>query len=203
MQIPDSTIRATTDKVFSAQAYHPFSPLARVYQWIDMLLQRFFEALGRLLPSRAESPTLYWFTVVVLALVLISVVVGAVWRWQQNRIARATFGTKRDERAVTTYADPWRAAQRLAAEGAFTEAAHALYQALLQGIERQGQLRVHPSKTAGDYVRELRAASSTRFERFRAFARSYETVVYGLGTCDRERYERLHLLATEMLQPHG
>lgn len=203
MQIPDSTIRATTARVFSARAYNPFSPLERLYRWLDMLLQRFFEALGRVLPSRAESPALYWVTVAALGLALIGVVAAAVWRWRRNRIARAAVGTTHDERGRTTYADPWRATQRLAADGAFTEAAHALYQALLQGIERQGQLHVHPSKTAGDYVRELRAASSTRFERFRAFARSYETVVYGLGTCDRERYERLYLLATEMLQPHG
>jgi hypothetical protein len=55
----------------------------------------------------------------------------------------------------------------------------------------------------GDYVRELRGRSSTLLDRFRAFARSYEVVVYGVGTCDQERYEQLRLLATDILQPHG
>jgi len=52
-------------------------------------------------------------------------------------------------------------------------------------------------------VRDLRARSSSLFGRFRDFARSYETVVYGLGTCDRERYERLRALAAPIVQPAG
>lgn len=203
MQLPEHTIRTTTEQVFSARAYNPFSPFARFFHWLNTLIARFLAALASVLPSRRESPGLFWVTVTVLGLALAGAVAAAVWQWRRSRIARAAVGARHGDRVIPTYADPWRAAQRLAAEGAFTDAAHALYQALLQGIERQGQLRVHPSKTAGDYVRELRAASSTRFDPFRTFARSYETVVYGFGTCDRERYEQLHVLASEMLHSHG
>jgi hypothetical protein len=55
----------------------------------------------------------------------------------------------------------------------------------------------------GDYARELRRNSSSLFSRYREFARSYETVVYGLGTCDRERWERLDALARDIVVPRG
>jgi hypothetical protein len=89
----------------------------------------------------------------------------------------------------------------LAAAGQYTDAAHALYAALLEGVARREQLRLHPSKTAGDYLRELRRRSSQLVPTFRDFARLYEVVVYGLGSCDRDRYERLYVLATGMLTP--
>jgi hypothetical protein len=95
--------------------------------------------------------------------------------------------------------DQWTEAQRLAADARYTDAAHALYAALLEGVAQREDLRIHPSKTVGDYTRELRRRSSSLMPTFRDFARLYEVVVYGLGFCDRDRYERLHALATGML----
>lgn len=91
--------------------------------------------------------------------------------------------------------DPWALAQHLAAAGNYTDAAHALYQGLLLALARRDHVRLHESKTVGDYARELRSRSSQRFAPFRDFARTYEVVVYGLGTCDRDRYDRLQRLA--------
>jgi hypothetical protein len=91
--------------------------------------------------------------------------------------------------------DPWALAQRLAAAGDYTGAAHALYQGLLLSVARRDNIRLHESKTVGDYTRELRSRASRRFAPFREFARTYEVVVYGLGRCDRDRYDRLQRLA--------
>jgi len=99
--------------------------------------------------------------------------------------------------------DPWTEAQRLAAAGSYTDAAHALYAALLQGVAEREELRLHPSKTVGDYGRELRRRSSTLVPTFRDFARLYEVVVYGVGSCDRERYERLYVLASGIVGPRA
>jgi hypothetical protein len=96
--------------------------------------------------------------------------------------------------------DPWGDADRLANAGQYTDAAHALYRGLLDSIARREQIHLHHSKTVGDYGRDLRRRSSTLAPPYRDFARSYETVVYGLGTCDRARYERLHALATDMVR---
>ena len=99
--------------------------------------------------------------------------------------------------------DPWRTAEELAASGNFTEAAHSLYQALLESVARRERVALHPAMTVGDYARTLRARSSALFSRFREFAQSYETVIYGAGTCDRERYERLRTLALPIVQADG
>jgi hypothetical protein len=92
--------------------------------------------------------------------------------------------------------DPWLLAQQRAAAGDFTGAAHDLYAAILQAVARRQLVRLHPSKTIGDYVRELRSrASIALLTPFREFARAYEAVIYGTGDCDRDRYERLRTLA--------
>jgi uncharacterized protein DUF4129 len=96
--------------------------------------------------------------------------------------------------------DAWGDAERLAKAGQYTDAAHALYRGLLADMARQDQIQLHHSKTVGDYGRDLRRRSSSLAPRYRDFARTYETVVYGLGTCDRERYERLFTLATGIIR---
>jgi len=95
------------------------------------------------------------------------------------------------------------AAQDLASSGDYTSAAHALYAAMLESAARQQQIRLHPSKTVGDYVRELRSQSSSLFQRFREFGRSYEVVIYGIGWCDADRYRQLYALAVPVVRPHG
>ncbi|GEM_PF-309712 len=96
--------------------------------------------------------------------------------------------------------DAWAEAQRLAHAGQYTDAAHALYRGLLDDMARRDLIQLHYSKTVGDYGRDLRRRSSGLTPHYRDFARTYETVVYGLGTCDRERYERLYALATGIVK---
>ena len=91
--------------------------------------------------------------------------------------------------------DPWALARRLAASGAYTDAAHALYEALLDRVSARVPLRLDPSKTAGDYARDLRRAAPTVFGPFREFARGYEVVIYRLGSCDQPRFQSLLELA--------
>ena len=99
--------------------------------------------------------------------------------------------------------DPWLVAQEAASRGQFTEAAHALYEALLEAAARRGDVRLHQSKTVGDYAREMRGRGSALLARFRDFARSYEVVIYGIGHCDQERYERLLAIARPIITSNG
>jgi len=114
--------------------------------------------------------------------------------------------TKRDPRRAPARRagaanDPWEIARRLAAAGQYTEAAHALYAALLTTVARRGYVALHESKTTGDYIRELRPkANRTVSQPFIEFTRSYETVVYGLGACDADRYASLHALAISIAE---
>ena len=99
--------------------------------------------------------------------------------------------------------DAWTTAQELAAQGDFTGAAHALYVALLGNLARRELLRLHPSKTIGDYLRELRRRPTAPVQTVREFARAYEVVAYGLRACDADRYARLHALAVQVIEPNG
>jgi hypothetical protein len=91
--------------------------------------------------------------------------------------------------------DPWREADRLALEGRFEEAAHALYRGVITGVARAERLRLDPSKTSGDYARELRVRGSSSYVAFRAFVRRFDVAVYGHGGCTAASLDELRRLA--------
>lgn len=105
--------------------------------------------------------------------------------------------------------DWWALATRLAGEGAYTDAAHALYLALVTGAAARGLVSIHESKTTGDYLREVRraqaAASASRrvtaseLAGWRDFIRTYETAIYGLRTVTDTEYGTLRALAATAL----
>ena len=140
-------------------------------------------------------------------LILLTLLTAAVIaRWLYLVRARAALlaaGGGWDHSARGARGDAWTAAQQLAASGDYTAAAHALYAALLDAGARQHQLKLHPSKTAGDYVREVKRRASPIFPSVRDFARAYEIVIYGLGECDRDRYERLLSIARPVVTANG
>ena len=156
--------------------------------------------LGAALEAVRGSRSVYWTTIAVFTVIVVAVVARAVYLGYLRREQRAERAGGRLRGGARPGRDPWVLAQELAARENYTDAAHALYRALLEALARRERVRLHPSKTAGDYVRDLRQRSSSLFTRFRDFARSYETVVYGLGVCDRERYERLRALATPVVE---
>jgi hypothetical protein len=191
-------MRATRDTIAAVFREHAYDRTAMQSLW-DRLWQVAFDWLGRLFravdTSPVSRPIVVTLLVIVATLILARVTVALVTRdfdFGRSAAGFAPFGRR---------ADPWMEAQRLAAAGRYTDAAHALYAALLEGVALREQLRLHPSKTVGDYRRELRRRSSALVPRFRDFARLYEVVVYGLGVCDRDRYERLYALASGMLTP--
>ena len=82
-------------------------------------------------------------------------------------------------------------AERLAAAGRFTEAAHALLAAILASLADRGQVRLHDSKTTGDYARELDRNGSPLRGAFRTFRRRYDRVIYGVGECSADDFDAL------------
>ena len=156
------------------------------------------ERLGHITLSLRHIPGLRSAVIVILS--ILAVVLVARWAYIALSGDQAIARRRRGRGGPATLADPWEEAQRLAALGDYTGAAHALYAALLGAIARREPVRLHDSKTVGDYARELRRLASPRFTAFREFARAYETVVYGLGSCDRPRYDRLLALAAPLVQ---
>jgi hypothetical protein len=192
-QIADTVAAVFRGPEFVQRTIYP-SWLTRALEWIA-------RQLGRLFSSSAESPVAYWTLVTMLALFAAAVLARALYVAYVRQTLVAGAPGERRARGRGRSRDPWLVAQEQAARGDFTEAAHALYRALLETLARRERVRLHPSKTVGDYVRDLRRNSSAVFQRFRDFARSYEVVVYGVGACDQERYERLLALATPIIRP--
>ena len=91
--------------------------------------------------------------------------------------------------------DPWREAEALAAAGQFTEAAHALYRGTLGFLAASGLIRLHDSKTSGDYARELLRRGSSSYASFRRFGALYDRIIYGAGVCDASEYATLFVAA--------
>jgi hypothetical protein len=60
-------------------------------------------------------------------------------------------------------------------------------------------LRLHPSKTSGDYWRELRRRGSPVGDDFRLFARRFDRAVYGTDVPRSEDLEELLTLADRMV----
>ena len=187
-------VRDTIAAVFRQRAYD--RSIIRTL-W-DRLLEVVFRWIQELFIAVSRSPTAKGAIAAVLIALLIALIVRAIVVGVGGS-SPFTRGTARGQRAGAQ-GDRWAAAQRLAAAGQYTEAAHALYGALLDSIAHRERLRLHPSKTAGDYSRDLRGQSSPLFAPFRDFARSYEFVVYGWSGCDRARYDRLYALASGMVR---
>ena len=179
------TIVDTVTAVFSAPE---FNPRPSIWWWTEYIDIPFDRDIAR------------WVLMGVVAALALIALIRYGNRWYLERRYGEILGTGGEP---GTARDPWATAQALAARGEFTAAAHSLYVALLESLAAREQVRLHPSKTIGDYLRELRARSSTVLPPVRDFARSYEMVAYGFRECDATRYERLHALAASVIRPNG
>ena len=165
--------------------------LDRVLGWIGDWYSRLVAALGTVPHGRVVAT-------VAAAAVAVLVVARIVYAARLRGIS-GTFTTRsRGGRSATT--DPWREAEQLAADGRFTEAAHALYRATIATLTSQGLVRRHDAKTTGDYARELRRRGAPAYTAFRAFGRLYDRIIFGTGTCDMAGYEALLADARAVLE---
>lgn len=163
---------------------------------LDRLLEQLgnaLRALFDLLPALGIGNKL----IVALAIAVIALVVARVVL--RTRAQREFWAGDRLESRGGRRVDHWIEAERLAGRGAHLEAAHSLCAALLAASARRGDVTLHPSKTTGDYARELRrrgADTAADFQRFRA---RYDRVVYDAQRCSAEEYAALLTDARPML----
>lgn len=158
----------------------------RLMLWIVEWLERLFGFLDGRPSARGLALTL----AALLALLLVARIVLSA-RARDADGADAQRSRRRDASE-----DPWRAADRLAAEGRFEEAAHALYRGVVATLVARERLRFDPSKTSGDYARELRARGSSSYAPFREFSRRFDVVVYGHRGSDESSLRDLARLAS-------
>jgi hypothetical protein len=162
--------------------------LDRLLDWLAALIRRVFSAVS-------EIPNAKWIVLAATIVVLLAI------------IARLVLAHEADERrrhiragAVQGAGDPWAEAERLAAAGSFTEAAHVLYRAVTERLAAAERIRLHPSKTSGDYARELQRRGFAATADFRTFGRRYDHVMFGVGVCDAPTYAQLRDLAARVFR---
>lgn len=187
------TIADTVDAVLSGRAYvahHSVSLWDIALGWIAQLISRLFGVV-------AAHPAVGF---VLRAAIGVAVLLIAARLVYSLFLQRGSTVLGYGNRGVARANDWWTVAQKLAADGDYTAATHALYLALISVAARRGLLSLDDSKTTGDYLREVRRAGGAAAEvtAFADFIRSYETVVYGVGSSDADRYAGLRKIAESM-----
>ncbi len=199
-QLSETAIRDTVASVFRNAAFNKSLKQTlgdKLFAWINMILESLQQAAR-------EHPFLAFCVKMLVALMVVAIIGRSIYlAYRRAQLKAQLLGYRRSGQTGDEMQDAWLVAQRFASEGKYTEAAHAIYRHLLEWLAQRESVILHPSKTVGDYARDLRARSSRVFGNYRDFARSYEVVIYGLGSCDRERYDRLLSLATAITRKNG
>jgi hypothetical protein len=161
----------------------------------DRLLHWIGEGLGYLARQLGHSGLTRPVAYVMVAIILIAILARLVIAAQVRDPDAETRGTRR---RADSAEDAFALAQRLASEGRYEEAAHAIYRGVLLGLARTERIRLDASKTSGDYLRELRVRGSASAPTFRSFARRFDVAVYGHGGCDARLIDDLVRLAAPL-----
>ena len=148
-----------------------------------------FEKLVQLISLFRGSRDLRIVTIAAAALIVLAII-GRFVVARQLDVAARRAGFHADI-ARGDRRDFWVLARELAAGGDNLGACHALYAAVIDSLARSGVVKFHASKTSGDYARELDRRGSPAPSDFRAFARRFDRVVYGLTGVTADDYARL------------
>lgn len=181
--IPADSIREAVREIASGRPYHRSlrtSLFDRLWRWASEALDRVFSAMAELPNGRAIGIAI---VVLVVVLIVVRIVYSSRLGLDELEVQRTRKGQSR--------ANPLADADRLALEGAWLEAAHSLYRAALEVLAREHDVRLHPSRTSGDYVRDLRRRGSPAAATFRQFARRYDRMIFGSASCDAEGWAAL------------
>jgi hypothetical protein len=180
--------RAVLDSIFATDPYQwtPPPPLLQLLSdwWRRLLL--WLEGL------RTDNPLLFRAFLVAVLLVWIAIFAHAGWL-----VWRTVRGAARSERAPSPAAAGerhdadwyYRAADRAAEEGRFTEALQLAFVALALTLDAGGLLRYHPSKTPAECAREARLSGADR-DRLRSLVRTLYASAFGGRALALEDYRR-------------
>lgn len=191
---PAKAIQDTVAAIISQRPYQRSvrsTLFDRILEWITALIRRLFSEIN-------EVPNARWL-ILALAIVVVLAIAARIFlnSEAEERRRRARAGTVHGGR------DPWVDAERLARSGDYTEAAHLLYRAVTERLAAAELIRLHPSKTSGDYARELRMRGAPVHAEFRQFGRRYDHVLFGTGECDAETYASLREQASRIIRPEA
>ena len=170
-------LRAALDTVFAGRAYRwagEPAPSRLVREWWD----RVSEWLRGL---RADNPLVFRLLILALLLALVLILAHAAWLvWRTVRAASLAESAEAESATTEPRDADWygRAADRAAAEGRLAEALQLAFVAVALGLDRQGLLQYHASKTPAECARDARLAPTDR-ERLRGLVRTLYLHAFG------------------------
>lgn len=184
-----AAFRAVLDSVFASPDYRwAETPAPR------RLLHEWWTRLGEWLAGlRTDNPDAFRILLGALLVVLILILAHGAWVvWRTMRGAAVPTGRRRPAAAASERRDAaWYRgeADRAAAEGRVAEALQLAFVALALGLEAEGLLRYHPSKTPAECAREARLVREDR-TRLEWLVRSLYVCAFGGGPCGADDYHR-------------
>jgi len=199
--VPDTVHRWSSDAIHdtvAAIARQPAYSTSIRQSLLGRFLRFTFDRLSDLRALLSGSPGVRLTVIVAVALIVIVIIARIlVARRIEETRARGRGGRGADGRSRTDY---WGRARALARDGDHEAACHALYAAVLDELTRGGGVRFHPSKTSGDYARELARRGAPMAPAFLAFARQFERIVFGTDVVAAEDFDHL-VSAAERVAP--
>ncbi|MEP6620030.1 MAG: DUF4129 domain-containing protein [bacterium] len=158
----------------------------------DVIMLWLAEWFGRFMRFIRHAPSARTIAIGVVILIVITVAARLIIAARARDDGK---GRASSRRGSVSSDDPWVVAERLIAEARFEEAAHALYHGVLAGLALNERIRLDPSRTSGDYARELGRRGSSASGPFRSFIRRFDVAVYGHGGCDADAVSELRELS--------
>ncbi|HJU74299.1 MAG TPA: DUF4129 domain-containing protein [Gemmatimonadaceae bacterium] len=149
----------------------------------------FWEQLGSLFNAVAGTPAARAVTLTVAALIVAAVIVRIGFAARNERRAPRAVGAGgfRAQKHLPTLEE----ARRLAREGRYADGIHVLYAAILDTLAQRRLVRLHPSKTSGDFARELYLRGHPAHDAFKSFVRRFDRLFYGHDPCDAAAFDAL------------
>lgn len=182
---PAATIHDTVSAIVQQTIYQRRlgrSLAERFWSWFADQLSALFNAV-------AGTPAARTTTLLVCGLLVAAIVLRFLVAARSERYVRRATGPSgaRAGRYLPTLDD----ARKLAREGRYADAMHVLYAALLDALAQRRLVRLHASKTSGDFARELSARGHPAQDAFRAFVRRFDRLLYGYDVCDAAAFDAL------------
>jgi hypothetical protein len=168
----------------------------RLLEWIGNWLDRLF---NRLAGIGARAP---WIALVLRGLFIAAVCLALVWMLvRMERRARIRLVPDTDPSGNAMSAREWQLwladARDMAAQGAWREAIHFLYWAVISRLESRHVWPADRARTPREYLRMV-PSSDPRKEQLAALTRSFERTWYGGRPANPQEYERAAQVAEEL-----
>jgi hypothetical protein len=168
---------------------------------LDQAYRRFRQFVGDLMDAATGSGTTGGIiSAIVIVLIISGVIALVVWQLRKTSSRNAAAADGLFGERTMTAAEHRQAAERLAAEGDWTEAIQERLRAIARDLEERALVDGMPGRTADELAAEAGQALPGFADELTAAARSFDDVTYGAVPGTREAYDAMSGLDERLRQ---